>query len=37
MGVRLSQGGFTSYRAAHAAGRMALEELLNGLAIEAIS
>ena len=33
MGVRLWQGGLKSHRAAHAAGRTALEDFLNGLAM----
>ena len=37
MGVRLWQGGFRSHRAAHSAGRAALEDFLNGLAMEATS
>ena len=37
MGVRLWQGGFRSHRAAHSAGRTALEDFLNGLAMETIS
>ena len=37
MGVRLWQGGFHSHRAAHSAGRSALEDFLNGLAMEANS
>jgi hypothetical protein len=37
MGVRLWQGGFRSHRAAHSAGRNALEDFLNGLAMEKIS
>ena len=35
IGVRLWQGGFKSHRAAHSAGRTALEDFLNGLAMEA--
>lgn len=34
MGVRLWQAGFRSHRAAHAAGQSALEDFLNGLAME---
>ena len=37
MGVRLWQGGFRSYRAAQSAGKVALEEFLNGLAMDAAS
>jgi hypothetical protein len=37
MGVKLWQGGFRSHRAAHSAGRTALEDFLNGLAMETIS
>jgi hypothetical protein len=37
LGVRLWEGGFRSYRAAHAAGKQALEDFLNGLSIEARS
>jgi len=34
MGVRLWHGGFRSHRAAQSAGRIALEDFLNGLAME---
>jgi hypothetical protein len=34
MGVRFWQDGFKSHRAAHSAGRSALEDFLNGLAME---
>jgi len=37
MGVRLWQGGFRSHRAAHNAGKDALEDLLNGLAMDVAS
>jgi hypothetical protein len=37
MGVKLREGGFRSYQAAHLAGRQALEDFLNGLSIEARS
>jgi hypothetical protein len=37
MGIRLRQSGFRSHRAAYDAGRLALEDLLNGLAIEQAS
>jgi hypothetical protein len=35
MGVRLWQGGFRSHRAAQLAGKDALEDFLNGLAVYA--
>jgi hypothetical protein len=35
MGVRLWQGGFRSHRAAQSAGKTALEDFLNGLAMDA--
>jgi hypothetical protein len=35
MGVRLWQDGFRSHRAAHLAGKAALEDFLNGLAMDA--
>ena len=35
LGVRLWEGGFRSYRAADLAGRSKLEDLLNGLCIDA--
>jgi hypothetical protein len=35
MGVRLWEGGFPSHHAADVAGKQALEDLLNGLSIEA--
>jgi hypothetical protein len=35
MGVRLKQDGFRSHRAAHLAGKAALEDFLNGLAMDA--
>jgi hypothetical protein len=35
MGVKLWEGGFRSHRAAHLAGKQALEDFLNGLSIEA--
>jgi len=35
MGVKLWQGGFRSHRAAHIAGKEALEDFLNGLAMDA--
>jgi hypothetical protein len=35
MGVKLWEGGFRSYSAAQLAGRQALEDFLNGLAMEA--
>lgn len=34
MGIRLRESGFRSYRAAYEAGRLALEDFLNGLAVE---
>jgi hypothetical protein len=34
MGVRIREGGFRSYRAAHLAGRNALEDFLNSLSME---
>jgi len=34
MGVKLWQGGFRSHRAAHLAGKDALEDFLNGLAMD---
>jgi hypothetical protein len=37
MGVRLWQGGFRSHRAALSAGNAALEDFLNGLAMDASS
>jgi hypothetical protein len=37
MGIRLREGGFRSHRAAQLAGKQALEDLLNGLAIEAVA
>jgi len=37
MGVKLCQGGFRSHRAAHNAGKDALEDFLNGLAIDVAS
>jgi hypothetical protein len=37
IGVRLWQGGFRSHRAAHLAGKAALEDFLNGLAMDAIA
>jgi hypothetical protein len=37
MGIRLSEGGFRSERAAQLAGKHALEDLLNGLVMEASS
>ncbi|MGY4296561.1 DNA-binding response OmpR family regulator [Bradyrhizobium sp. i1.4.4] len=37
MGIRLREAGFRSHRAAHEAGRIALEDLLNGLVIERAS
>jgi hypothetical protein len=37
MGVRLRESGFRSYRAAQLAGRRALEDLLNGLAMDLAS
>jgi hypothetical protein len=37
MGVRLWEGGFRSHRAAESAGRTALEDFLNGLAMDAAS
>jgi hypothetical protein len=35
MGIRLWEAGFRSHRAAQSAGKQALEDFLNGLAIEA--
>jgi hypothetical protein len=35
LGIRLWEGGFRSHRAAQLAGKQALEDFLNGLAIEA--
>jgi hypothetical protein len=35
MGIRLWEGGFRSHRAAQLAGKQALEDFLNGLAMEA--
>jgi hypothetical protein len=35
MGIRLREAGFRSHRAAQSAGKQALEDFLNGLAIEA--
>jgi hypothetical protein len=35
MGVKLWEGGFRSHRAAHLAGKQALEDFLNGLSLEA--
>ena len=35
MGVKLWQGGFRSHRAARIAGKDALEDFLNGLAMDA--
>jgi hypothetical protein len=37
MGIRLLEGGFQSEHAAHLAGKHALEDLLNGLVMEAYS
>jgi hypothetical protein len=37
MGVRLQESGFRSHRAAHLAGKRALEDFLNGLAMEHMS
>ncbi len=37
MGVRLWEGGFHSHRAAHSAGQRALEDFLNGLAMDVAS
>lgn len=37
LGIRLREAGFRSYRAAHEAGRLALEDFLNGLVIERVS
>jgi hypothetical protein len=37
MGVRLWQGGFRSHRAALSAGKAALEDFFNGLAMDASS
>ncbi len=37
MGIRLRDVGFRSHRAAHEAGRLALEDFLNGLVIERAS
>jgi hypothetical protein len=37
MGVRLWASGFRSHRAAHSAGRTALEDLLNGLAMDTLA
>jgi hypothetical protein len=37
MGVRLRESGFRSHRAAHLAGKRALEDFLNGLAMERMS
>jgi hypothetical protein len=37
MGVRLWEGGFRSHRAAQSAGQSALEDFLNGLAMDAAS
>jgi hypothetical protein len=37
MGVKLWEGGFRSSRAAHLAGKQALEDFLNGLSMEAPS
>jgi hypothetical protein len=37
MGVRLRENGFRSHRAAHLAGKRALEDFLNGLAMERVS
>jgi hypothetical protein len=37
MGVKLWDGGFRSHHAAEMAGKQALEDLLNGLSIEARS
>jgi hypothetical protein len=34
LGIRLREGGFRSYQAAQMAGRTALEDLLNGLAMD---
>jgi hypothetical protein len=34
LGIRLREGGFRSHHAAQMAGRAALEELLNGLAMD---
>jgi hypothetical protein len=35
MGIRLWEAGFRSHRAAQLAGKQALEDFLNGLAMEA--
>ena len=35
MGVKLWEGGFRSYSAAQLAGKRALEDLLNGLSMDA--
>jgi hypothetical protein len=37
MGVRLWESGFRSHRAAESAGRTALEDFLNGLAMDAMA
>jgi hypothetical protein len=37
MGIKLREVGFPSHRAAHDAGRLALEDFLNGLMIERAS
>jgi hypothetical protein len=37
MGIRLRETGFRSHSSAHAAGRRALEDFLNGLVIERAS
>jgi hypothetical protein len=37
MGVRLGECGFTTYRSAMLAGKVALEELLNGLSLDSVS
>jgi hypothetical protein len=37
LGVKLREGGFRSHRAAHLAGKDALEDFLNGLAMDVVS
>jgi hypothetical protein len=37
MGIKLWEGGFKSHQAAQSAGKRALEDLLNGLSMEARS
>ena len=37
MGIKVREAGYRSHRAAHQAGRLALEDFLNGLVIERAS